>query len=81
AIEASRLRLRPILMTSLAFIAGVTPLAVASGAGAGNQNAIGTGVIGGMFTATIFAIIFVPLFFLMIQHRFQRRANGAEGKS
>lgn len=81
AIEASRLRLRPILMTSLAFIAGVTPLAVASGAGAGNQNAIGTGVIGGMFTATIFAIVFVPLFFLLIQRRFQRRANGAEDKS
>jgi multidrug efflux pump len=67
ALEASRLRLRPILMTSLAFIAGVAPLAVATSAGAGSQNDIGTGVIGGMVTGTILAIFFVPLFFVLVQ--------------
>jgi multidrug efflux pump len=71
ALEAARLRLRPILMTSIAFIAGVFPLAVASGAGAGSQNDIGTGVIGGMLTATILAIFFVPVFFLMINKGLQ----------
>ncbi|HEY3776672.1 MAG TPA: efflux RND transporter permease subunit [Rhizomicrobium sp.] len=73
ALEASRLRLRPILMTSLAFIAGVAPLAVATSAGAGSQNDIGTGVIGGMLTATVLAIFFIPLFFVLVQggvHRF-----------
>ena len=73
ALEAARLRLRPILMTSLAFIAGVTPLAVSSGAGAGSQNDIGTGVMGGMVTATLLAIFFVPTFFLIIQNRLTRR--------
>ncbi|HEY6578796.1 MAG TPA: efflux RND transporter permease subunit, partial [Rhizomicrobium sp.] len=67
ALEAARLRLRPILMTSLAFIAGVAPLALAASAGAGSQNDIGTGVIGGMLTATVLAIFFVPLFFLLVQ--------------
>jgi multidrug efflux pump len=67
AMTAARLRLRPILMTSLAFIAGVTPLALASGAGAGSQNDIGTGVIGGMVGATILAIFFVPLFFILVR--------------
>ena len=57
------MRLRPILMTSIAFIAGVSPLALATGAGAGSQNDIGTGVIGGMLTATLLAIFFVPVFF------------------
>ncbi len=71
--EAARLRLRPILMTSIAFIAGVFPLAVASGAGAGSQNDIGTGVIGGMLTATILAIFFVPVFFQMIHGSRQHR--------
>jgi len=66
AISAAKLRLRPILMTSLAFIAGVTPLALSSGAGAGSQNDIGTGVIGGMLSATILAIFFVPLFFILL---------------
>jgi hydrophobe/amphiphile efflux-1 (HAE1) family protein len=79
ALEASRLRLRPILMTSLAFIAGVAPLAVATSAGAGSQNDIGTGVIGGMLTATVLAIFFVPLFFLLVQRGVQvfgaRRAS------
>ncbi len=71
AREAARLRLRPILMTSLAFIAGVSPLAIATGAGAASQNDIGTGVIGGMLTATALAIFFVPLFFVMVRSRFK----------
>ena len=65
-IEASRLRLRPILMTSLAFMLGVTPLVLSTGAGSGSQNAIGTGVFGGMFSATVLAIFFVPLFFVVV---------------
>ena len=72
ALEGARLRLRPILMTSIAFIAGVFPLAVASGAGAGSQNDIGTGVIGGMLTATILAIFFVPVFFQLVNRALQR---------
>ncbi|MCP5412122.1 MAG: efflux RND transporter permease subunit [Alphaproteobacteria bacterium] len=71
AMEAARLRLRPILMTSIAFIAGVTPLALAHGAGAGSQNDIGTGVIGGMITATVLAIFFVPVFFQLVNTRIQ----------
>jgi multidrug efflux pump len=71
AMEAARLRLRPILMTSIAFIAGVMPLALAHGAGAGSQNAIGTGVVGGMITATVLAIFFVPVFFLLVNTRLQ----------
>jgi multidrug efflux pump len=71
AMEAARLRLRPILMTSIAFVAGVTPLALAHGAGAGSQNAIGTGVVGGMITATVLAIFFVPVFFQLINTRLQ----------
>jgi len=71
AREAARLRLRPILMTSLAFIAGVMPLAIATGAGAASQNDIGTGVIGGMLTATALAIFFVPLFFVLVRSRFR----------
>jgi multidrug efflux pump len=72
AMEAARLRLRPILMTSIAFIAGVTPLALANGAGAASQNDIGTGVIGGMLTAAILAIFFVPVFFQFVNTRLQR---------
>jgi multidrug efflux pump len=67
AMTASRLRLRPILMTSLAFMAGVFPLAIATGAGAASQHDIGTGVIGGMLAATIMAIFFVPLFFVGVR--------------
>ena len=70
ALEAARLRFRPILMTSLAFIAGCIPLAIASGAGAQSRIAIGTAVIGGMTTATVLAIFFVPLFFLTIARLF-----------
>jgi multidrug efflux pump len=66
ATEAARQRLRPILMTSLAFILGVSPLVIASGAGSGGQNAIGTGVAGGMITATVLAIFLVPAFFVAV---------------
>jgi HAE1 family hydrophobic/amphiphilic exporter-1/multidrug efflux pump len=69
ALEAARMRLRPILMTSLAFILGVLPLAIARGAGAGGQIAIGTAVIGGMLSATVLAILFVPLFFVVVARR------------
>ncbi|GAB2181155.1 efflux RND transporter permease subunit [Denitratisoma sp. agr-D3] len=71
AIEAVRLRLRPIVMTSLAFILGVLPLAISSGAGSGAQNAIGTGVIGGMVTATVLAVLFVPVFFVVVRRVFK----------
>ena len=70
ALTAVRLRLRPILMTSFAFILGVLPLAVSNGAGAGAQNALGIGVIGGMITGTVLAVIFVPLFFVVIRRVF-----------
>jgi hypothetical protein len=63
------MRLRPILMTSLAFVLGVLPLAIAHGAGAGGQIAIGTAVIGGVTSATVLAILFVPLFFVLIARR------------
>ena len=71
AMNAARVRLRPILMTSIAFIAGVSPLAIATGAGAGSQNDIGTGVIGGMLSATILAIFFVPVFFVLVNKGLQ----------
>jgi multidrug efflux pump len=73
ALHAARIRLRPILMTSLAFVAGVTPLAISSGAGAASQNDIGTGVIGGMISATVLAIFFVPLFFVLVRSFVARR--------
>jgi multidrug efflux pump subunit AcrB len=69
AIEGARLRLRPILMTSLAFIFGVLPLAVSSGAGAGSRHSIGTGVVGGMLFATFVATFFIPLFYVWIVER------------
>ncbi|MEI7380663.1 multidrug efflux RND transporter permease AcrD [Pectobacterium versatile] len=69
-LEASRQRLRPILMTSLAFIFGVLPMATSSGAGSASQHAVGTGVIGGMLAATFLAIFFVPLFFVVVRRRF-----------
>lgn len=72
-VHAARQRLRPILMTSLAFILGVVPLVVASGAGSGSQNAIGTGVIGGMLTSTFLAIFFVPAFFVIMLRLFRVR--------
>jgi len=73
-LEAVRLRLRPIVMTSLAFILGVLPLAISSGAGSGAQNAIGTGVIGGMLSATVLAVFFVPLFFVAVRRGFRGKA-------
>ena len=72
AMAAARRRLRPIIMTSLAFGFGVLPLAISNGAGSGSQNAIGTGVLGGMLAATLLGIFFVPLFFVMIRQRFIR---------
>ena len=72
-LEASRMRLRPILMTSLAFILGVMPLVISHGAGSGAQNAVGTGVMGGMLTATLLAIFFVPVFFVMVRRRFSKQ--------
>jgi multidrug efflux pump len=81
ALEAARLRLRPILMTSLAFVAGVFPLAIATGAGAGSQNDIGTGVIGGMVSATVLAIFFVPMFFVIVRSLFRARLRPAPAAS
>jgi HAE1 family hydrophobic/amphiphilic exporter-1/multidrug efflux pump len=69
ALEAARLRFRPILMTSLAFILGVLPLAISSGAGAGARQSVGTGVMGGMLAATFLAIFFIPLFFKLVTDR------------
>ncbi len=73
AIEASRLRLRPILMTSMAFILGVMPLALSTGAGSGSQNDIGTGVIGGMLSATLLGVFFIPLFFVVVSNLFAKK--------
>jgi multidrug efflux pump len=73
ALEAARLRLRPILMTSLAFMFGVFPLAIATGAGAHSRVDIGTAVIGGMVTATLLAIFFVPMFFVLVRRLFHGR--------
>jgi multidrug efflux pump len=67
ALEAARLRFRPIVMTSLAFILGVLPLVIARGAGAAGRHSIGTGVMGGMIAATVLAVFFVPVFFRLIQ--------------
>ena len=71
ALTAARIRLRPILMTSLAFIFGVLPLALSTGAGANSRIAIGTAVIGGMFTATVLAIFYIPLFFVLVRRGFR----------
>lgn len=73
ALEAARLRLRPIVMTSLAFVLGVLPLILAKGAGAGAQNALGAAVVGGMVSGTLLAIVFVPLFFVLVHKLFARR--------
>ena len=81
ALEAARLRLRPIVMTSLAFGVGVLPLAFASGAASGAQMAIGTGVLGGVITATVLAVFLVPLFFVIVGRLFDvgpRRRGGAQ---
>jgi multidrug efflux pump subunit AcrB len=82
AVEAARMRLRPIVMTSLAFILGVLPLAISEGAGAGARKSIGTSVMGGMLAATFLATIFVPLFFVLVQgaseFRFWRKPKPTE---
>ncbi|WP_054885451.1 efflux RND transporter permease subunit [Pseudomonas sp. NBRC 111130] len=77
AVQAARLRLRPIVMTSLAFILGVVPLAIATGASSASQQAIGTGVIGGMLSATL-AVVFVPVFFVVVMRLAGRDRNKAE---
>jgi len=78
AIEAARMRFRPIVMTSLAFTLGVVPLAIASGASAASQNAIGTGVLGGMISATVLAVFFVPAFFVFVMRRTDRKSGSPE---
>ncbi|GBU15919.1 MULTISPECIES: efflux RND transporter permease subunit [Methylobacterium] len=77
-IEAATLRFRPIVMTSLAFIFGVVPLAIASGAASRSQQAIGTGVMGGMISATVLAVFFVPVFFVVVMRLFRRKQVAAE---
>ncbi|MEQ9106770.1 MAG: efflux RND transporter permease subunit [Limnobacter sp.] len=72
-LDAVRMRLRPILMTSLAFGLGVVPLAISTGAGSGSQNAIGTGVLGGTISATVLGIFFVPLFFVVVSQMFGKK--------
>jgi len=74
-LEAARLRLRPIIMTSLAFILGVVPLAIATGAGSAAQNSIGIGVLGGMMAATLLGIFFVPSFFVIVRKLTTRAKN------
>ena len=74
ALEAARLRFRPIIMTSMAFIFGMVPLVVATGAGASSRQSIGTGVMGGMIAATFLAIFFVPLFYVLIRKLSQRKS-------
>ncbi|KAA1195446.1 efflux RND transporter permease subunit [Photorhabdus heterorhabditis] len=80
-LDAVRMRLRPILMTSLAFMLGVIPLVLSNGAGSGSQNAVGTGVLGGMIAATSLAIFFVPVFFVVIKRRFSKKAEEIEPAS
>jgi multidrug efflux pump len=80
AIKAARLRLRPILMTSLAFALGVVPLMLASGASAETQHALGTGVFGGMVSGTVLALVFVPVFFVFVLE-WQRRIAGPRGSA
>jgi multidrug efflux pump len=77
-IEAARLRLRPILMTSLAFIFGVLPLVISTGAGSASRHAIGTGVMGGMIAATILAIFFVPVFFVVVRRLFGEHGDAKQ---
>ena len=85
-VEAARMRFRPIIMTSFAFILGVTPLALSSGAGAASQNAVGFGVLGGMLAATPLAVLFVPAFFVAVLKVFKTKprllgAQAQEGQT
>jgi len=75
ALQAARMRLRPILMTSLAFGLGVMPLVISNGAGSGSQHAIGTGVLGGMFAATVLGIFLIPLFFVQVRKVFKSKVE------
>jgi len=75
ALEAAHLRFRPIIMTSMAFTLGVLPLALSSGAGSASQRAIGTGVIGGILTGTVLAVVFVPIFFVVVRGVFKDSAR------
>ncbi|WP_061719886.1 efflux RND transporter permease subunit [Pantoea trifolii] len=77
AVEAARLRIRPIIMTSMAFILGVLPLTLSNGAGAGSQHSIGTAVAGGMITATFLAIFFVPMFYVVVSQFFARKKKAS----
>ncbi|MGP8304623.1 efflux RND transporter permease subunit [Vibrio sp. YIC-376] len=77
-LHAIRVRLRPIIMTSLAFGLGVVPLAISTGVGSAGQNAVGTGVLGGMVSATLLGIFFVPIFFVVVERLFDRRAKKEE---
>jgi multidrug efflux pump subunit AcrB len=81
AVDAARLRFRPIIMTSLAFVLGVLPLMFSSGAGAGARRSMGTGVVGGMLAATFIATLFIPLFFVLVARRSKRRAAAAEAQA
>ncbi len=88
AIESARIRLRPILMTSFAFILGVLPLAFATGAGAGARNSVGTAVAGGMLASTFLSIVFIPVLYVIIRtlapgkgHHVRTGASGAQGGS
>jgi multidrug efflux pump subunit AcrB len=76
SVHAAQQRLRPILMTSLAFMFGVLPLAISSGAGSGAQNAVGTGVVGGTLSATVLGIFFVPVFFVVVRTLLTSRRRG-----
>ena len=75
SLRAARMRLRPIIMTSLAFVFGVLPLAISTGAGAASRQAIGTAVVGGMLSATFLAIFFVPLFYVLVMRLSQRKPD------
>ena len=77
-IEACRIRFRPILMTSIAFILGVLPLTISTGAGANSRHAIGTGVMGGMVGATVLGVLFVPVFFVVMRRLLGDRTDGTE---
>jgi multidrug efflux pump len=77
AIEAAQMRMRPIVMTSMAFVLGVLPLALANGAGSASQNAIGTGVIGGMLTSTFVATFLIPMFYVVVVNKLGRHARPA----
>jgi multidrug efflux pump len=80
-MHAAKQRVRPIVMTSLAFMSGVLPLAIASGAGSSAQNAVGTGVIGGMLASTFLAVLFVPVFFVVILHKFRVKPTKVHAES